>query len=688
MFLFNVILAASLIPAGMHSGSVLHTNISGSILLLENEIISSEMGSGLNPASSSGDLFWKECPVDLDQCIKRIDGTTVFSRPYFSGPFQAPEGRGIMVSIPGEILILNRNGAIERAYSTGEYPGSLTAGAGYIWFVSSRDGVLKKLNPETGSISMIILPFTPLTIEFTNNQFLIERSDRGYSLADTDFNEIIRIENGFAGTILENGTLAYCRWQESDGCETLTWDRAEYYPDGTHRSFPLETPEPSSESATAANGLVEHFDVPAIYQRWDTPDWFNGSWSCGPTSCMMAVQYYNRLTPDSIWCSYPSGHWSRVGNYIPCEYTFLGCTYDILGINPDDDWVPGAHGFICREWGCAIWAYMTLWMEQHGLESSQLGTTWSACTAELDNLWPVVASTTSPYTNGHILLFNGYYDDHSVVCNDAYGNQNVSGWGTMMNGKDVVYDWPGYNNGNTQLGISQLFSARSEPLTEAAELIDDRSLGYEKLGPCQYWHEQTTGYDGYSWWTYSTGALPDTCLVKWNPVLAQPGEYLVETYIPSSHSTATGVYHINTQSGWQTATVNQSSYSDQWAPLGTWQMDPATVQVTMGDYTGTQGQYISFDAVRFTLQSSSDQQTEAAFSPRFTVSCNPVSAGNAISFSTPTGCSGEIRIYDTSGRIVMITGTEIPAGSLSPGVYHAVVSGKENLFSLRITVLR
>ncbi|MCK5842318.1 MAG: C39 family peptidase, partial [Candidatus Sabulitectum sp.] len=432
-----------------------------------------------------------------------------------------------------------------------------------------------------------------------------------------------------------------------------------------------------------------HFDVPYMHQRWDTPDWFNGNWSCGPTSCMMAVQYYNRLTPDSIWCSYPSGHWSEWGNYIPTEYTFLGYTYDIMGESaPGGVWVPGAHGFICRDIGGAIWAEMTTWMTQHSLTSYQLGTTWSACTGELDNSWTVVASTTSPYTGGHILLFNGYYDDHSVICNDSYGNQNLPGWGTLPNGKDVVYDWPGYNNGNTQLGVSQLFSARSEVLSPAGELIDDRSLGYRKLGPCQYWHEQETGYDGYSWWTYSTGALPDTCFVEWIPELSSEAWYLVETYVPSSHSTATGIYHINSSTGWVTATVNQGNYSDQWATVGTFFLSPSSAMVRMGDYTGTQSQHISFDAIRFTQQTSIDEQAYASESEYFTISQNPVHTASPIVFNLPDGFNGTIQIYDLTGRLALTAQSSVPSGSLAPGLYHAVLENETNVHTIRFTVIK
>ncbi|NOK62511.1 MAG: hypothetical protein GFH27_549293n245 [Chloroflexi bacterium AL-W] len=40
--------------------------------------------------------------------------------------------------------------------------------------------------------------------------------------------------------------------------------------------------------------------VPYIHQLWSTPEWFNGSWACGPTSSVMAVAHY-RLAANRIW---------------------------------------------------------------------------------------------------------------------------------------------------------------------------------------------------------------------------------------------------------------------------------------------------------------------------------------------------------------------------------------------------
>lgn len=218
------------------------------------------------------------------------------------------------------------------------------------------------------------------------------------------------------------------------------------------RRLPRAAPPPRPAPCA---GLV---DVPYMHQLWDTPDDFDGSWSCGPTSCVQTVQRYGRLPDHPMTASWPTPHDSPWGWYIPNEYEFAGFTYDIMGAAPDG-YVPGAHGFICRELGAAYWDYMVAFMNQHGLTSWWAGSAFSALVTEIDAGYPMVASTNT-LGYGHIMVFRGYGDDHSIVANDPYGDANAGGWGSSRNGEGVVYDWPGYNNGHVELVVSQVFGAQ------------------------------------------------------------------------------------------------------------------------------------------------------------------------------------------------------------------------------------
>jgi hypothetical protein len=258
-------------------------------------------------------------------------------------------------------------------------------------------------------------------------------------------------------------------------------------------------PPPSAERV--------ELEVPYMHQLWDTPDDFNGSWSCGPTSLLQTLAAWAILPEYDITCSWPSSHTSHWGWYVPNVYSFNGYTYDTWGEAAGGE-CQGAHGFVCREYGGAVWAYMIDFMEQHGVGSSQLGVDFSALVSEIDAGYPVVASA-SVLGYGHILVIRGYVTDggsptHTMVVNDPYGDAGTGDWGNF-DGEDIVYDWPGYNNGNLEIELAELFSERGpsslweeeeeEPPEEAEEPADTGG---------------TPGDDGGSGLDTGEGPLPDT----------------------------------------------------------------------------------------------------------------------------------------------------------------------------------
>ncbi|MCD4847819.1 MAG: C39 family peptidase [Candidatus Aegiribacteria sp.] len=713
-----------LLTDGRHRGLFLQNRYD------EIEVISDEPGAGRNVILIEGYVLFKECPSGIPQRVIAITPDraerTLYESECFSGPFIKASST-FMIAHDGFLIEYDLRGREIIRWYIGEFPAWAAAANDRICFTGETGG-LRILTMETGEILSIRIPGVE---EITYSRissgpgglFLAEKSSGGFTVLDSTGNVITDnscyyypswTEDGnilcsclvFSGMFLTSGDILSIDPRTGDQeiipvsgiplNPVSTRDSEIVWTDGASgkligfnvRSFPALEYQPVTDDPEG------YIDVPYMHQRWDTPDWFDGSWSCGPTSCVMAVQYYRMLTPDSIWASYPSkGHWSLWGNYIPEEYTFLDYTYDELGESPGGVMVPGAHGFICPN-GSAWWNNMVDYLNQHEVNSAWAGTSWSTLTEQIDSSYPVVCS--SSLGSGHIIILSGYYTNHTIIVNDPYGDANESGWGNYYNGKDVLYDWPGYNNGHVEIGISQLFYAQAQVSTEPDTLVDDCCKGFEKYGDCRYWHLTGDGYEGNAWWTWSTGALPDTCIAQWHPELPGTGDYIVSVYIPPYYATATGIYVIQTSSGPVEATLDQGLYSGEWAVLDTFHLsDDAWLK--LGDYTGTGGQYIAFDAALFSLPETGISDDFFSDNTGFSLFPNPCRETAYVIL--PSGNDGAtISLYDTSGRLISRTSisncqstVQIDVSSLSSGLYLLKVSidGYSNwTFSRLMTVCR
>ena len=673
--------------------------------------ISELPGAGGNVVVAEDGVFFKECPAGGEQRVvfTEWDGSreVLYSNDHFSGPFPCDDS--FMVAVDGRATAFDGAGRTVGEWTVSGYPAAVLLVDDNLFYTLETGGLsFTGLFPDRnftrlapGPSGAVLAEMSPAGfLVFSKEGELLHREEDGITPSWTPQGEIVYSVLDYDGLFPCGGEIRLLD-PVSGSRELLADGEAALHPLVTIAGDLLRTDLSGDLCGAralvprngAAGGAMDdpqaHFDVEYMHQRWDTPDWFNGSWSCGPTSCVMTTQYYLRLTPDSIWASYPSpGHWSQWGNYIPCEYTFLGHTYDVLGESPGG-LVPGAHGFICPDGG-AWWNLMVEFLTQHGIYSAWAGTSWSTLTDEIDSFYPVVCSSTV-LGCGHIILFNGYYDDHTVVVNDPYGDANEPGWGSYYNGKDVLYDWPGYNNGHVQIGVSQLFYARSDVPSEPDTLVDDCSRGFFKFADCRYWHLAGSGFQGEAWWTYSTGAPPDTCFARWHPVLPWTGDYEVMVYVPPDHAEATGIYRISTVSGMEEVYMDQGLYSDEWVSLGVHPLDQESY-LSLGDYTGTGGEHIAFDAALFSPAGTGIGGGSVESLPGVDLGPNPCRGvlhldGSGWPVDTRLG------IYDLSGRLVMDSRdwnaggpSTVDLSSLCPGVYMVRLETGDSSASRLLTI--
>ncbi|MBI4645187.1 MAG: C39 family peptidase [Bacteroidia bacterium] len=374
-------------------------------------------------------------------------------------------------------------------------------------------------------------------------------------------------------------------------------------------------------------------NVPYLHQNYDTPDWHNGSDSCAPTTCAMALAFYNRLPKWPNIVSTPYEHISDYGFYVADKYRFNEIYYDTYSdAYSTDAW--GGYGYM---WGNGSPNSMqSQYIQNHYLQSNQLWT--SSCTfnstvneIDLGYVHPMCVMLTS---SGHLILARGYVNgQYTLIFNDPYGNKNLGTWPNYQ-GIDAYYDWPGYNYGNQNLdyngsygNIAWTTRARGEQPAYNDTLIDntfyDHGFFIHNNGDShqKYFHDANTGYNGHTWWTYTMANEQDIAWVIWTPNLPEPGIYQVFAYIPANYADAqNAIYHIFYNEGQAQVIINQGDYSDEWVSLGEYQFTAGqSGYVYLGDSTGFDYEYIAYDAVWFSKMQSPVSIKENNFPVDFTI---------------------------------------------------------------------
>jgi Tol biopolymer transport system component len=426
------------------------------------------------------------------------------------------------------------------------------------------------------------------------------------------------------------------------------------------------TPHFTSVPAPSAKLL----DVPYINQVYDTPDWYNGSAACGPTSAMMALAYYNILPHWPVTCTWPSSHTSNWGMYISEVYWFNGITYNWSANDPNGRGAWGAFGFMWS--GGSPYSRISTFYQNHGIQSATFDSpTNQAAVAEINagNLYSICNGLT---TAGHIVQAHDVdaSDSHQIIVNDPYGNKNKPGYPNNF-GKDAKYDWPGYNNGNQNFNtVFWAATVHYTPPAPADSIVDDMQLlnhGFSmfvKPGlPMSLWKEKFVGYKGHFWYAFTTYSdSVDTCYATWTPTLSKAGRYEIFANLPyySASYASVAKYKIYAKDGLHTITFNQnankSKTADTLVSLGTFSFDQGNAgYVKLGDATGIKNEPLIFDALMWKYQGAIVTSVEKNLLPASGFALgqnypNPFNPSTVITFRVPASAHVTLSIADVLGR--------------------------------------
>ncbi|HOP27196.1 MAG TPA: glycosyl hydrolase family 18 protein [Candidatus Sabulitectum sp.] len=215
-----------------------------------------------------------------------------------------------------------------------------------------------------------------------------------------------------------------------------------------------------------------------------------------------------------------------------------------------------------------------------------------------------------------------------------------------MAGMQGVGIWAlGYDGDRPELW-DQLEESFTSPV-EKDMITDNLENSCVLHGPSSYWHPYTEGGQYHTYfYTGSISSGPDVNWVQWDMELPDSSSsYSLDVFIPPSGE-AQVTYHIIHGAGVDSVSVDQSAFPGQWVSLGGPYGASGGLSVTAGDCTGTAGERIVVDAVRFTEFTGVANEGTATVPGGFQVSASPASSFTVISAS-----GGHLAVHDVSGRL-------------------------------------
>ncbi len=477
---------------------------------------------------------------------------------------------------------------------------------------------------------------------------------------DTAINTIVNLVNNYPvdGVSIDFENVSS---SDRDNLTSFMYDlRAELdtYAPGSHLS--ICTPPVDWSGAFDYSELAEICD--ALFMMCYP---FHGSWSsiAGPCCPLTGWGATSESSSNMIWCmgdyaKYAPFHHDRIVVGLP----YYGHQWETEGSAP--------HSMVIGN--CSTLFYTTLVNR-----ADTYGRLWNN-----ESLTPWYAFYSGVWNQG-------WYDDEESLSMkyDMIREADLQGTGI----------WAlGYDGSRTELWDCLEESFCGEIWTD--NITDNLESRFAIYGPEQYWCNVTEGGQFYGYfYTYSISSGPDINWAEWTFELPDSSlSYMLECWLPEG-GTAETSYRILHDGVEDTLTIQQSSYANEWVPLGgPWNASEGLSVIT-GDYTGTAGHSIVIDAIRFISDTGiADNPGNPESSLLSPLTGNPSSM---FALNLPSSdIEGTILIYDTSGRLIFRQILEAgssdricywPADkSIPSGVYTAVYLSGQSGSSVRLVLIR
>lgn len=407
---------------------------------------------------------------------------------------------------------------------------------------------------------------------------------------------------------------------------------------------------PRALPAETARREVPGFDT-YVHQLLDVPDWFDGDWACGPTSCVMLAAHFGKLARWPVEVSRGGRRTSPFGAYIPGLWRLENQRFSDEQLDPKGNRARGAYGYICppgTAYVAADWGRMEAFLRLSGLQlqpnlADASGLDWDVVWARLveqvDRGHACLLSVTLRHPNGrtieHIFVATGYvvYTDGSraMIVKDPYGNWTGAGQagGGHGGGDNVRYTVNRSGQGAPAAGLVRVKFIRGVwrdvPYPQGL-VLDDSTGAFTRYGPDEVWQFASShglgspgrplppGPASGMWWTASTPFGPWKTFAIWQARIERPGRYRLLAFVPSNFANTGHARYFLAQSADGSAPpppvaddqqplplvgeVDQASYADEWVPVGEVTLATGWVHIYLSNVTGKEGERVAFDAVR------------------------------------------------------------------------------------------